>query len=79
MRRKVVSAELKKELEKARLELEADCLEKCAPWRGYTVYKPVYKGEVPIIGLPYVVLVTEKEVKISDVEESFAYLDECRE
>ena len=44
-----------------------------APWKGYKVYIPQYKGN-PCIGLPYVVLVKGEEVRISEPEESLEYL-----
>lgn len=44
-------------------------------WRGCQVLVPVYKGN-PIIGLPYVLLKDADGWRISDEEESLAYLND---
>lgn len=66
--------ELKEKLTDACCELMAVRLEERGSWRGCSVYVPVYKG-CPKIGLPYVVLVTDADVRISTEEESLSYLD----
>lgn len=43
-------------------------------WKGYKVFKPIYKGS-PKIGYPYVILVKDEEARICDEKESLEYLD----
>ena len=43
-------------------------------WKGYKVFKPIYKYN-PIIGYPYVILVKDNKARICDPEESLEYLD----
>lgn len=65
----------KKKIEELIFEdLEADNYKTGEHWNGYNVYIPVYDGS-PKIGLPYYVLEKGDEVRISTVDEAFAYLD----
>ena len=42
-------------------------------WKGFNVYIPQYKGN-PCIGLPFVVLEKDEEVRLSTAQESLDYL-----
>lgn len=53
--------------------LGADGYRKGNSWKGYDIYIPDYKKPV-YIGFPYVVMVKEKEVRLSTEEESLDYL-----
>lgn len=48
-------------------------------WRGYEVWRPTIDGATDlnpaIIGLPYVLLVRGEKIRMSTVDETFAYLD----
>ena len=46
---------------------------KSKSWNGYEVYVPIYEG-IPKVGLPYVILVKEEEVRWSTPAESMEYL-----
>lgn len=56
-----------------------DNVEYAGKWRGYEVYKPGVdygtEKEPAIIGLPLIILVKGNEIKLSTVDEAFAYLD----
>ena len=47
-------------------------------WHGFDVYEPIYDldKEKVCIGLPYVILVKGNDIRMSNVKESFAYLDD---
>lgn len=50
-------------------------------WRGFTVYEPVWPppkdGQgIPCIGIPRVILERQGELRFSDYNETFDYLDE---
>jgi hypothetical protein len=46
-------------------------------WRGYEVYEPMFESEESInIGLPYIILVKEDEIRMSTPEESLEQLNE---
>ena len=44
-------------------------------WRGYEVYEPVF-FEPTYIGLPLIILVKGDSIRLSSVDEAFAYLEE---
>ncbi|MBR7160264.1 MAG: hypothetical protein IKD20_04420 [Clostridia bacterium] len=54
--------------------LQADSYKEGISWKGFKVYIPEYKNN-PVIGLPYVILVKDEEVRLSTPEESLDYLD----
>lgn len=56
-------------------ELGAEAGENGGVWRGCQVVVPIYSGN-PIIGLPYVLLKDANGWRISNEEESLAYLDD---
>lgn len=58
--------------------LNADGYEEGEPWKGFHVYIPKYNG-TPAVGLPYVILAKNDEIRISTDEESMEYLDFCAE
>jgi hypothetical protein len=46
-------------------------------WRGYDVYEPMFESEeVAFVGLPYVILVKEDEIRMSTPKESLEQLNE---
>lgn len=46
-------------------------------WNGYSVYEPFFNDEeTHYIGLPRVILVKDGKIRLSNDEESFAFLDE---
>ena len=53
--------------------LGADDYRKGKSWKGYEIYIPNYK-KIVYSGFPYVVMVKEKEVRLSTEEESLDYL-----
>lgn len=55
-------------------ELGAKEVKRGKDWKGYKVFKPVYKGN-PIIGYPYVILVKDNKARICEPNESLEYLD----
>ena len=55
-------------------ELGAKTYKEGKPWRGYKVYLPVWEGN-PVIGLPYVVLQSDKEVRLCTTDEAMEYLE----
>lgn len=55
-------------------ELNADDYEEGRSWNGYKVYIPVY-DELAIVGLPFVILEKDNEVRISTGSEAMEYLD----
>ena len=55
-------------------ELGADDMERGEDWKGYEVYEPIYNEHVTI-GYPLVVLVKDKDVRLSTPEESLEYLE----
>ena len=57
-------------------ELNADGYQKGKDWRDYHVFLPKYEGK-PKIGLPYVILEKDGEMRISTPKESMDYLDFC--
>lgn len=48
---------------------------KAKNWRGYEVYEPVF-FEPMYIGLPLIILVKGDSIRLSSVDEAFAYLEE---
>ena len=54
-------------------ELNTSEYKKGRPWKGYEVYEPVYDEDV-CIGLPYVILAKDDEVRISTDDEALEYL-----
>ncbi|MBS6477727.1 MAG: hypothetical protein KH405_07955 [Firmicutes bacterium] len=54
-------------------ELNTSEYKKGRPWKGYEVYEPVYDDDV-CIGLPYVILAKDDEVRISTDDEALEYL-----
>lgn len=54
-------------------ELNASEYKKGKPWKGYLVYEPVYDEDV-CMGLPYVILANDDEVRISTDDEALDYL-----
>ena len=69
-----MDAQLKDEIDDImETELLADSYKRGVDWKGYQVYIPQYKGH-PCIGLPYVVLVKNGEVRLSTPKESEEYL-----
>lgn len=55
-------------------ELGAHEVKQGKDWKGYKVFKPIYK-ENPIIGYPYVILAKDNKARICDPEESLEYFD----
>ena len=55
-------------------ELGAKAYKEGKPWCGYKVYLPVYEGN-PVIGIPYVVLQSEEEVRLCTPDEAMEYLE----
>jgi len=46
-------------------------------WNGYDVYEPVFSlGEVAFVGPPLVILVKDKTIRMSTVEEAYQHLEE---
>lgn len=68
-----MNKEIKEKIENFMEELNADSYRKGEDWNGNEVYVPEYSQPV-YIGLPYVVLVKEKNVRLSTEEESLDYL-----
>ena len=54
-------------------ELGAKLYKKGKPWKGYNVYEPVYDEET-YVGLPYVILEKNGEVRICTDKEAMEYL-----
>jgi hypothetical protein len=50
-------------------------IRKAKNWRGYEVYEPVFFEDV-YIGLPLIILVKGDSIRLSSVDEAFAYLEE---
>ena len=47
-------------------------------WHAYDVYQPTFDGvEIPMIGLPFVILVKDGAIRMSTKDEAFEYLDYC--
>ena len=44
-------------------------------WKGYTVYKPVYEGDIPDIGLPHIIIEKNNNLEILTGEEVFDIID----
>lgn len=63
------------EVKRLAQELGASELIKYDDWHGYTVYEPVYT-ELEYIGLPYIILVKDDEVRLSTIDETFEWLSE---
>lgn len=46
-----------------------------AKWKDYEVYEPVFNGDdVSFVGVPLIILVKDKMIRMSTVEESFEQL-----
>lgn len=54
--------------------LNADDYHEGESWNGYTVYVPDY-DKPTYVGLPYVILVKDNEVRLSTAKESLEYLN----
>lgn len=54
-------------------ELNTSEYKKGRLWKGYEVYEPVYDDDV-CMGLPYVILAKDDEVRISTDDEALEYL-----
>ena len=65
--------ELKKSIEEYVEALGADGCHKGKRWKGYDVYIPEYQKHA-CVGLPYIVMAREGEVRFSTEEESLEYL-----
>ncbi|MCK9479196.1 MAG: hypothetical protein M0R40_06805 [Firmicutes bacterium] len=45
-------------------------------WNGYDIYEPIYNEDgVSFIGVPLLILVQDKEIRMSTVDEAFEHLD----
>lgn len=69
-----MSKDIKAKVEELATLLGADRCKKSKSWKGYTVFVPKY-DEFVIIGIPYVILVRKKSVRLSTINESLAYLN----
>jgi hypothetical protein len=57
-----------------------DNIEYVEEWRGYQVYAPIFNSkEMLYIGLPYVILVKDNEIRMSTPDESLERLDDIDE
>ncbi len=65
---------IREEIERFMDGLLADDYEKGFDWNGYEVFEPIYYRPT-FAGLPLVVLVKDKEVRLSTGKESLEYLD----
>ena len=53
-----------------------DSITKLGEWNGYIVYDPSFAGnETVYAGYPLVILVKDKEIRLSEEEECFEILD----
>ena len=63
-------------LEFAKKTLSCDSVEVSSePWNGCTVYKPVYEGNIPGIGLPHIIIEKGNTLEILTGEEVFDIID----
>lgn len=56
---------------------------KIQPWRGYECYEAVIKepesvDDVPIIGLPQIILEKDGKYRFADGDEAMAYIDDLQ-